>query len=38
MQLVAGDRLPFLQYVVSLAIVQAVQQLAAEALQVGNDP
>lgn len=30
----AGDKLPFLQYVVSLAIVHAVQAQAATALQV----
>ncbi|KAK9803441.1 hypothetical protein WJX73_001014 [Symbiochloris irregularis] len=33
---ISGDRLPFLQYVMSLAIVQAVQQLAASLLQGSN--
>ena len=32
---IPGQRLPFVQYIVSLAIVQAVQAAAASALQVG---
>ena len=33
-----GVRLPFVQYVASLAIVQAVQELARERLQVPSLP
>lgn len=31
-----GQRLPFLQYLVSLAVVEAVQREAARCLQVGH--